>query len=46
VLTAPLRQKLWGPEAVAPPRTRLRSVFLGVIEDDGLDERLEDAPSN
>lgn len=46
VLTAPLRQKLWGPEAVAPPRTRLRSVFLGVIEDDGLDEGLEDAPSN
>jgi hypothetical protein len=31
---------------VAPPRTRLRSVFLGVIEDDGLEERLEDAPSN
>lgn len=42
VLTAPLRRKLWGPESVAPPRTRLRSVFLGVIDDDGLDDRLEE----
>lgn len=39
VLTAPLRARLFGPDAVAPPRTRLRSVFLGVIDDDGLDDR-------
>lgn len=38
VLTAPLRRRLWGPESIAPPRTRLRSVFLGVIDDDGLDD--------
>lgn len=38
VLTAPLRERLFGPDSVAPPRTRLRSVFLGVIDDDGLDD--------
>ncbi len=37
VLTAPLRERLFGPASVAPPRARLRSVFLGVIDDDGLD---------
>lgn len=37
VLTAPLRERLFGPEAVAPPRARLRSVFLSVVDDDGLD---------
>ena len=37
VLTAPLRARLFGPESVAPPRARLRSVFLGVMTDDGLD---------
>lgn len=42
VATAPLRERLWGAEAIAPPRTRLRSVFLGVIEDDGLDDEQHD----
>lgn len=28
VLTAPLRERLFGSEAVAPPRYRVRSVFL------------------
>lgn len=28
VLTAPLRERLFGPESVAPPRYRARSVFL------------------
>ncbi len=34
VLTAPLRVKLFGPETVAPPRTRLRSVFLPLVEEE------------
>lgn len=34
VLTAPLRERWFGPDAVAPPRNRLRSVFLGVLHDD------------
>lgn len=38
VLTAPIRERLLGPDSVAPPRARLRSVFLGVIDDDGLDQ--------
>lgn len=37
VLTAPLRERLFGPSSVAPPRNRLRSVFLEVVGDDGLD---------
>lgn len=45
VLTAPLRERLFGPQSVAPPRTRLRSVFLQVVEDDGLEETHEDPAS-
>ena len=37
VLTAPLRERFFGPSSVAPPRNRLRSVFLEVVGDDGLD---------
>lgn len=42
VVTAPVRERLFGPEAVAPPRYRTRSVFLPeddalVDEDDGDD---------
>lgn len=32
VLTAPLRSRLFGPDAVAPPRMRQQSVFLPVSE--------------
>ena len=32
VLTAPIRSKIWGPETVVPPRTRLRSVFLPMVD--------------
>lgn len=42
VLTAPLRERLFGAQSVAPPRTRLRSVFLQVVEDDGTPEGPED----
>lgn len=42
VLTAPLRERLLGPGSVAPPRTRLRSVFLQVVDDDGLDDTHEE----
>lgn len=38
VITAPLRERLFGPDAVAPRRHRLPSVFLGVIDDDGLED--------
>ena len=34
VLTAPLRARLLGPESVAPPRRRLRSVFLPLEGDE------------
>jgi CDP-diacylglycerol---serine O-phosphatidyltransferase len=34
VLTAPIRARVFGPDAVAPPRTRQRSVFLGMVEED------------
>ncbi len=44
VLTAPLRERLFGPESVAPPRTRLRSVFLDVVGDDGLEAATQDLP--
>lgn len=33
VVTAPLRRRIFGPEAVAPPRVRQQSVFLPVNED-------------
>ena len=46
VLTAPLRERLLGPESVAPRRERLPSVFLPDTdtddEDDGLDDDLDD----
>ena len=29
-----MRARVFGPDAVAPPRTRQRSVFLGIVEDD------------
>ena len=34
VLTAPVRARIFGPQSVAPPRTRLQSVFLPIIGDD------------
>lgn len=34
VLTAPLRARLFGPDAVAPPRRRQQSVFLPLAGDD------------
>lgn len=37
VLTAPLRERLFGPDAVAPPRTRIPSVFLPIDADDDVD---------
>jgi CDP-diacylglycerol--serine O-phosphatidyltransferase len=37
VLTAPLRERWFGPESVAPPRRRLPSVFLPIEEDDDVD---------
>ncbi|HHU08484.1 MAG TPA: CDP-diacylglycerol--serine O-phosphatidyltransferase [Intrasporangiaceae bacterium] len=43
VLTAPLRERLFGPESVAPPRYRSRSVFLPAAESP-LDE--DDLPDN
>lgn len=33
VLTAPLRARVFGPQTVAPPRSRMRSVFLPLTED-------------
>ncbi|HZB66555.1 MAG TPA: CDP-diacylglycerol--serine O-phosphatidyltransferase [Ornithinibacter sp.] len=38
VLTAPVRQRLFGTDAVAPPRTRIPSVFLPLDEDPGVEE--------
>jgi CDP-diacylglycerol--serine O-phosphatidyltransferase len=40
VLTAPLRERVFGPDAVAPPRYRSRSVFIP--EPDGQDEGGDD----
>jgi CDP-diacylglycerol--serine O-phosphatidyltransferase len=37
VLSAPLRERLFGPDSVAPPRHRLPSVFLPFGEDDDVD---------
>ena len=37
VLSAPLRERLLGPDAVAPPRTRMPSVFLPLDEDEEID---------
>ncbi|NHA69057.1 CDP-diacylglycerol--serine O-phosphatidyltransferase [Phycicoccus flavus] len=37
VLTAPLRERLFGADSVAPPRSRMPSVLLPIDEDDGLD---------
>lgn len=37
VLSAPLRERLLGPESIAPPRTRMPSVFLPLEEDDEVD---------
>lgn len=34
VLTAPLRERVLGPDAVAPPRTRMPSVFLTIEDED------------
>ena len=33
VLTAPLRSRVFGPDAVAPPRRRMQSVFLPITDD-------------
>ena len=38
VLTAPVRARVFGPQAVAPPRHRMQSVFLPIIEDSPDDE--------
>lgn len=43
VITAPLRRRLFGPEAVAPPRVKQQSVFLPLHEDDG-DQETDDEP--
>ncbi|MBM6403847.1 CDP-diacylglycerol--serine O-phosphatidyltransferase [Phycicoccus sp. CSK15P-2] len=37
VLSAPLRERWLGPDAVAPPRHRMPSVFLPFDEDDDID---------
>jgi CDP-diacylglycerol--serine O-phosphatidyltransferase len=37
VLTAPIRERLLGADSVAPPRTRMPSVFLPLDEDDDVD---------
>lgn len=37
VLTAPVRARLFGPDAVAPPRSRMPSVFLSIEDDDEVD---------
>ncbi|MGG5257218.1 CDP-diacylglycerol--serine O-phosphatidyltransferase [Phycicoccus avicenniae] len=37
VLTAPLRERLFGHDSVAPPRSRMPSVFLPIDEDDDID---------
>ncbi len=37
VLTAPIRERLLGADSVAPPRTRMPSVFLPLDEDDEVD---------
>ncbi|HYN66064.1 MAG TPA: CDP-diacylglycerol--serine O-phosphatidyltransferase [Ornithinibacter sp.] len=37
VLSAPVRERLLGSESVAPPRTRMPSVFLPLDEDDDVD---------
>lgn len=37
VLTAPVRARLFGPDAVAPPRSRMPSVFLSIEDDDDVD---------
>ena len=37
VLTAPLRERVLGPEAVAPPRRRMPSVFLPIEGDEDVD---------
>ncbi len=33
ILTAPLRTRIFGPQAVAPPRRRMQSVFLPLTDD-------------
>jgi CDP-diacylglycerol--serine O-phosphatidyltransferase len=33
VMTAPSRARIFGPQSVAPPRTRLQSVFLPILDD-------------
>ena len=33
-MTAPLRARVFGAQAVAPPRRRMQSVFLPIIDDD------------
>lgn len=43
VLSAPLRERLLGPESIAPPRTRMPSVFLPLEEDDEVDGAQADA---
>ena len=37
VLSAPLRERFLGAESIAPPRTRMPSVFLPLEEDDEVD---------
>lgn len=42
VLTAPVRAKIFGPQTVAPPRHRLRSVFLPITDEDEDEGRRSD----
>jgi CDP-diacylglycerol--serine O-phosphatidyltransferase len=34
VITAPVRAKVFGAQAVAPPRRRMQSVFLPILDDE------------
>ncbi|MGL5866491.1 MAG: CDP-diacylglycerol--serine O-phosphatidyltransferase [Dermatophilaceae bacterium] len=43
VVSAPVRERLLGPDAVAPPRPRLPSVFLPLDEDDDAVEGASDS---
>jgi len=47
VLTAPLRERWFGPDSVAPPRRRMPSVFLPLDDEDAdAQEDLEEGPED
>jgi CDP-diacylglycerol--serine O-phosphatidyltransferase len=43
-VTAPLRRRLFGPDAVAPPRTPMPSVFLPALHNDDEPDQADTAP--